>query len=140
MWSKRVLLKYWAVQVAGWVVVFVFAWLAAEFFEWPKRVVWIVLGIWAAKDALLYPFVWRAYDQRDAQLSAYPSEGAEGTVLRRLAPDGLIRVNGERWKAVGEGGAHVDEGERVRVLARHGMQLTVVALSSDGHTESSANR
>lgn len=134
MWSAHVLLKYWAIQAAGWVVVLSAAWIAAEFFEWPRKVVWIVFGIWAVKDALLYPLVWRSYSQRAGQSSPYPSEGAEGIVLRRLGPDGLVRVNGERWKAVVEGGGPVGEGERVRVVARDGMKLTVVALTSPGRS------
>jgi membrane-bound ClpP family serine protease len=129
MWSRHVLLKYWAIQAAGWFVLFVAGWFAAEFFDWPKRVVWIVVGVWAAKDALLYPLVWRSFDQRGTPASAYPSAGAEGIVLRRLAPHGWVRVNGERWKAVVEGDACVDEGERVRVVARDGMRLTVVAVT-----------
>lgn len=141
MWSKHVLLKYWAIQAAGWFVVFAVVWIAAEIFEWPKVVVWIAVGIWAAKDALLYPLVWRAYDQRDAQASAYAFEGMEGIVLRRLAPEGSVRVNGERWKAVVQGDGRLSEGERVRVVARDGMRLTVVAVTSPlGDSGSSAKR
>jgi membrane protein implicated in regulation of membrane protease activity len=139
MWSAHVLLKYWALQVAGWLVVFVAAWFAAELFAWPKKIVWLIVGVWAAKDALLYPLVWRAYDQRDARGSAYPDEGAEGVVLRRLAPEGLIRVGGERWKAVAKDGRCVDEGARVRIVDRDGMMLGVVAVESPrGEHRSSA--
>lgn len=126
MWSAHVLLKYWALQAAGWIVVFVAAWFAAELFDWPRTVVWIIVGVWATKDALLYPLVWRAYDQRDARSSAYPEEGAEGVTLHRLDPAGSVRVAGERWRATtGEAEAPIDAGERVRVTGRDGMTLIV---------------
>src|SRR5690606_4168596 len=100
MWSTQVLTKYWALQVAGWIAVFVAAWFAAELFDWPKKVVWIIVVVWAAKDVLLYPLVWRAYEHHDSHASAYPKEGAEGVALQRLDPEGAVRVAGERWKAV----------------------------------------
>src|SRR5690606_23747297 len=105
MWSRPVLIKYWTLQLVGWIVVFAAIWFAADFFEWPRKVVWIVVGIWVAKDALLYPLVWRAYEHRDADTSAYPPEGVEGVVVRRLDPEGAVRIGGERWKAVPAGGA-----------------------------------
>lgn len=136
MWSAHVFLRYWAIQIAGWVVVFVAAWFAAELFGWPKIVVWIIVGVWAAKDALLYPLVWRAYDHRDSRSSAYPPEGAEGVVLRRLDPAGSVRVAGERWNALAvEGDAPVDEGARVRVTGRDGMTLIVVSTRSSARTK-----
>ena len=126
MWSAPVLIKYWTLQLAGWLVVLVAAWIAAELFGWPQKVVWIIVGVWAAKDALLYPLVWRAYEQQDSNASAYPAAGTPGVVLRRLDPQGAVRIGGERWSAVAvEGAAPVGQGERVRVVGREGMTLIV---------------
>lgn len=134
MWSRQVFLKYWMLQLVGWFVVLVVAWLAAELFGWPMKVVWIAVGVWAAKDVLLYPFVWRAYEHSDSHASAYPAEGSEGVALRRLEPDGLVRIGGERWKALTEGHAAIEAGERVRVVARDGMTLIVArAASAEGN-------
>lgn len=125
MWSLRLLLKYIAIQAAGWVVVFAVAWLLAEYFGWPRRVVWAVLALWIVKDAALYPLVWRAYDWRGTR-SAYPPEGSEGVVLRRLSPKGIVRVRGELWNArLADGADETDEGRRVRVTGRDGMTLIV---------------
>ncbi len=125
MWSPHVLLKYWALQAAGWLIVLPVAWLASEIFAWPSKAVWIIFGIWAAKDALLYPLVWRSYDSRGWQASAYPLEGSEAVVLRRLDPEGAVRVRGERWRAASAGAVPIDEGARVRVTGRDGMTLIV---------------
>lgn len=135
MWSKQVLLKYWSLQAAGWVVVFAVLWFAGEVLEWPRRFVWIGLTLWAAKDVVLYPLVWRAYDDSDVPRTGHPQPGAEGVVVRRLDPAGAVRVRGERWRArIAEGSdmgglslgqAPIEEGEHVDVLGREGMTLIV---------------
>ncbi|HEX6995907.1 MAG TPA: NfeD family protein [Gammaproteobacteria bacterium] len=117
---------------------FIVTWFAAELFAWPKKIVWIVVGIWAAKDALLYPLVWRAYEHRDAHAFAYPAAGAKGIVLRRLDPDGTVRIGGERWNAVVEGDGPIEAGERVRVVGRDGMTLVVAADASAAGNDSDA--
>lgn len=130
MWSLHVLIKYVALQSAGWIVVLVLLWLAAQFFEWPKAVVWIGFAIWAMKDLALYPFVWRAYDERGTPRTAHPAEGAEGVAMRALEPIGPVRIGGERWHARASTGerndsGRIDAGERVRVVGRDGMTLIV---------------
>jgi membrane-bound ClpP family serine protease len=133
MWSAHVFLKYWSLQIAGWIVVFAVAWFATELFDWPKRVAWIVVGVWAVKDAVLYPLVWRSYDQRDVPASAYPYAGTDADVLRRLNPTGVVRVRGERWQATAaQGEAPIETGERVRITDRHGMTLTVERTRRSG--------
>lgn len=42
-----------------------------------------------------------------------------------LAPDGLVFIEGERWRAVLEDGGDVSEGERVRVVSASGLRLLV---------------
>jgi membrane protein implicated in regulation of membrane protease activity len=126
MWSTRVLLKYWTIQLAGWVVVFAVAWLLAEHFEWPRRIVWAALALWMVKDAALYPFVWHAYDSRRSTRSPYPGEGVEGVALRRLNPRGMVRIGGELWSAEpADGIRRIEDGETVRVTGRDGMTLFV---------------
>src|SRR5690606_25387648 len=132
MWSRQVLAKYWALQVAGWIGVFVAAWFAAELFDWPRKVVWIIVGVCVAKDVMLYPLVWRAYEHHDSHASAYPRVSAEGAVLPRLEPEGAVRIAGERWKAAAASGVPIGEGERVRVAGRDGMTLIVEPAQSSG--------
>lgn len=42
-----------------------------------------------------------------------------------LAPDGLVFIEGERWRAVLEDGGDASEGERVRVVSASGLRLLV---------------
>jgi membrane protein implicated in regulation of membrane protease activity len=126
MWSAHVLLKYWVIQLAGWVVVLGAAWLIAEYFDWPRRIVWAALGLWIVKDAALYPFLWRAYDGRAPLRSVRPRDGAEGVALRSLNPRGIVRIGGEIWSAeLADGARQIEKGESCRVTARAGMTLIV---------------
>jgi membrane-bound serine protease (ClpP class) len=58
-----------------------------------------------------------------------PTTGAAGLIGQlavvedELGPQGWVRVQGERWRAVADGQAHA--GDRVRVLAVHGLELRV---------------
>ena len=125
MWSARTLIKYWAIQLAGWIVVFAVVWVLAERFAWPRWIVWAIFGFWVVKDAALYPLLWRAYDSGDSA-PAYPDEGAEGVAMRRVGPAGVVRIGGELWKAELNAGARaIEEGEAVRVAGRDGMTLLV---------------
>ena len=61
-------------------------------------------------------------------------QGAEGMVfrsgqvVRRLAPQGLVRIDGELWSAVAMDGTPVEVGERVEVLRLDGLVLCVDRL------------
>jgi membrane-bound serine protease (ClpP class) len=65
---------------------------------------------------------------RTRRLPAYMGEqtlvGRLAVARSRLDPDGLVFLEGGRWTAHAEG-AHVQEGERVRVTAVHGLKLIV---------------
>jgi membrane-bound serine protease (ClpP class) len=50
--------------------------------------------------------------------------GARAVVATDLAPTGQVRVHGELWQARSEAPARI--GDRVRVVERHGLTLTVV--------------
>ena len=129
MWSARTLIKYWAIQLAGWVIVLPVAWLLAAGFGWPRWAAWMIFGLWVAKDVALYPLSWRSYDSRGWTALAYPVEGAEGIAMRRLNPAGIVRIGGELWNAeLAARGRSVEDGEAVRVTGRDGMTLVVESL------------
>ena len=125
MWSGKLLAKYWAIQLPGTVIVIVVLLAAEDSLGWPKWIVWTITAIWVAKDALLYPFVWRAYDP------GYPTaslrmEGAKGMAVDRIAPCGRVRIAGVLWRAeLAHGARGIEEGEAVRVKARRGLTLLV---------------
>lgn len=48
-----------------------------------------------------------------------------GVVVRKLTPSGEISVQGEIWQAKTEDGSTIEEGKKVRVVARQGLVLIV---------------
>jgi membrane-bound serine protease (ClpP class) len=65
---------------------------------------------------------------RTRRMPAYMGEqtlvGRLAVARSRLDPDGLVFLEGGRWKAHAEGG-HVEEGESVRITQVQGLKLTV---------------
>ena len=126
MWSRVVLAKYCAIQLPATVLAIAILLLVEGRLEWPQWIVWTIVALWIAKDAILYPFVWRAYDPSDPAALPYPMEGATGIAVDRIDPSGLVRVSGELWRAeLSRGAPGIEEGETVQVKARLGLTLLV---------------
>ena len=62
--------------------------------------------------------------------------GAEGIVRQRLAPEGLVVVWGETWRATSESG-EIDQGAAVEVTAVDGLRVRVRAVGPDAPAASS---
>jgi len=86
---------------------------------------WGAIAVWLAKDLVLFPFVWRAYD-RDRLRELQSLVGIEGIVEERLAPFGYVRVHGEFWQAetIGDG-SPIEKGEIVKIQKIEGLKLFV---------------
>lgn len=125
MWSAGVLAKYWALQLPAAALVAVLLHLARDPFGLQDWLVWSLVAAWVAKDAALYPLVWRSYDPEPVG-TANSFEGARGVAAERLAPAGYVHVQGELWQAeLVDRSAAVDRGAPVRVLALRGLTLLV---------------
>lgn len=122
----RVVLRYTVLQILGLFVfvsalLFVRTWLIA----FPLWLFWLLIVLWVAKDAALYPLVWKSYDTGSSCEPGLPV-GLSGVARERLDPSGYIEVAGELWKAeVPEGTGAVEEGQEVRVTGRKGLTLSV---------------
>ena len=58
-----------------------------------------------------------------------PEGGQHGTTVSPLAPDGVVRVDGQLWSARAATG-RIEPGQTVRVLAREGLMLVVILAAS----------
>jgi membrane protein implicated in regulation of membrane protease activity len=126
MWSGLVLAKYWAMQLPAIVILTVVVLALGDGLGWPPWVVWTIVAVWVAKDASFYPFVWRSYDPSYPTALPYPMEGAKGVAVDRIDPSGPVRIGGEFWCAeLSRGTRRIEQGETVRVTARHGLTLLV---------------
>ena len=124
-WSTRTLFKYAVLQLPG-LALLIFILVAVQ--RWVDLPQWFIWGspvIWVAKDVILFPLVWRAYDSR-APDAAHTMIGAKGVANERLAPGGYMQVRGELWRAeIGEGERQIEKGETVEVEGIRGRVLLV---------------
>jgi membrane protein implicated in regulation of membrane protease activity len=123
-WPARAIRKYVLLQLPELVALIILLKLLQRWFPIPEWLFWISIAVWVLKDAILFPFVWRAYD------SGRPEDdritGARGIAKERLAPSGYVFVRGELWKAVlMKGIPPIEEGEGVLVHGKKGLTLVV---------------
>ena len=124
-WSSRILLRYWLLQLPALALLVLILMFAQRWVDLPTWIFWGSLAIWVVKDAVLYPFVWRAYDWERSEDSS-SMVGAKGIAKELLAPLGYVQVRGELWKAELAGGYEpVEEGEPVLVQKIRGLTLIV---------------
>jgi len=132
--TVRVVLRYALLQVPGTALLILILIQVRHWLDLPAWFVWGLLTIWVAKDAVLFPFVWRAYDW-DRSGQAHSMVGTRGIAKERLAPSGYVQIRAELWKAEVMGGSPpIDKGEAVRVEEIHGLTL-LVRPEKEGGTE-----
>jgi membrane protein implicated in regulation of membrane protease activity len=132
--SSRVFRRYAAFQAPGLLLV------AAGLFA--LRVVvdlplWVPLAgtfVWVVKDLAMFPVLKSAYgdDSEGPTVS-----GLKGVVVDTLAPSGLVRVQGELWRATSaQRDLAIGRGAVVQVKDRRGLTLVVTPWTAEpGHSE-----
>jgi membrane protein implicated in regulation of membrane protease activity len=135
-----VLAKYVALQVPGWIALVAVLGFARWMFWVPGWVVWAGLLLLVAKDAAIYPFIWRSF-AASADDAPHPRVGTVGVVDSDLAPSGYVRVRGELWRAtIAEreqaAGGVLPAGARVRVEAVRGLELIVCGVETRAPVDS----
>jgi membrane protein implicated in regulation of membrane protease activity len=131
-WTVRVLVRYIILQVPGTALLIL---ILIQIHKWFDLPVWSIYGLVAisvAKDVILFPFVWRAYEW-NSHGDAHSMVGRQGTARERLAPSGYIRIHGELWKAeLKNGNPPMEKGEAVRVEEVRGLTLLVAPSREEG--------
>ncbi len=117
---------YVLLQVPGGLLAALLLWLAVHL-GWLSAG-W-ALGLWLGwvlKDCALYPMVRDAFRSTDGR--SEPLIGRRGVVAESLAPQGLVRLGGEIWRAEPLApGESIVAGCAVVVRAVHGLTLLVEA-------------
>jgi len=127
-----VLARYLGFQVPGWLAVGMVGWAAHTWWHVPLWLCVGGLGAWILKDAVMFPFVWRAYTPATGEPDRV-SRGTTGVAQEALAPAGYVRVGPELWKAcLAPDSAPVAAGDRVQIRAVRGLTLEVERLPDDG--------
>lgn len=124
-WSTRIVMRYALLQVIGVALLVLTLIVVQRWVDLPAWFEWGLVAFWVAKDVLLFPFVWRAYDW-DRPGDKNSMIGRRGIAEERLAPSGYVRVSGELWQAEVMGdGPPIDRGEAVRVRGICGITLLI---------------
>jgi membrane-bound serine protease (ClpP class) len=124
-WSTRAVLKYTLLQLPVVVGLIMVLFVIRHWVNIPTWLLWSLVGLLVLKDIVMFPVVWRAYDQsRPGDATAIV--GMRGTAKERLTPSGYVEVHGELWRAeVMESGLSIEKGDRVRVVGIEGLTLLV---------------
>ena len=124
-WSWSVVRRYALLQVPGLVAAVIILFLIRKWFAFSDFYLWVSLGLWVLKDAIFFPFVWRAYDWDDPGQTG-SMIGRQGRVTRKLAPSGYVQIGGELWSAeTAEPSLSIEEGQWVTVESLDGLKLFV---------------
>jgi membrane protein implicated in regulation of membrane protease activity len=124
-WSTRIVVRYSLLQLPALAFIILILILIQRWIDIPWWLGWGFVALWAVKDAILFPFVWRSYDWNGSKV-ANTMMGACGTAKERLAPSGYVEVRGELWKAeVMEDVGPIEAGESVKVQELRGLTLIV---------------
>ena len=124
------LARYTLLQVPGWVVTAAVLAIPLQLELISFRVAATLFGLLMLKDAIIYPFVRRAYEPA-ANNRVEDLIGHLAEVRRDLRPDGYVWLRGELWRAETDGGGDsIAPGNRVRVIGARGLTLIVERESS----------
>jgi len=124
-WTVRILVRYILLQIPGTALLVLILIQLSDWLDLPAWSVWGLVAISVAKDVILFPFVWQAYDwNRQGEVPSMV--GKRGIANERLAPSGYIKIRGELWKAKVVGDSPpIEKGEAVRIEEMQGLILFV---------------
>ena len=130
-WSRRGVVRYALFQIPDTALLLLILLALRHWLDLPAWIMWGVVVVWVAKDILMFPFIWRAYDST-AFRGPHSMIGRRGVAEEQLAPTGYIRVGDELWKAEVIGGRAIEKGETVGIQGIRGLTL-LVEHEADGN-------
>ncbi|MBW1931606.1 MAG: hypothetical protein JRI56_00980 [Deltaproteobacteria bacterium] len=78
-WTVRIMVRYILLQIPGTALLVLILIQLRNWFDLPAWSAWGLVVISVAKDVILFPFVWRAYDW-DRQGETHLMVGKRGTI------------------------------------------------------------
>ena len=127
MWRRRAsnLLKLLALMADEIIVgVFIFLILPEIGVEIPLWAGLLVMSLLLVKDFLIAPFVLGGGADKRPETGPESLVGRTALVVEDLSPEGVVKIDGELWKAECLNGT-AKAGERVRVVSVHGTRVLV---------------
>lgn len=131
-WSTGVIIRYVLLQIPGFVLLTVVLLLLHSWFNLSLTVMFILLAVWAVKDIILFPFVWKAYAPAGLFAAGERLVGERGYAVENLDPTGYVRIKHELWRArIPDGHPPISPDSPVIVEEQHGLTLIVTAARPD---------
>lgn len=126
--TARVALRYLLFQLPGWFVAAGVLALAVDLFGVAGWLALAAFALFVAKDAVLFPFVRRAYERNHDPPHPVGETGVAEDEID--GGEGWVRVGRELWRAKrAPGAAAIPRGAHVRVVALHGHRVAVELLA-----------
>ena len=137
-WSKHALGKYIALQIPAAALAGLMLWLLWRYNVLSSWLAWCLLFLWIAKDAVLFFYLWPAYEP-SGKYGPLSPVGQVGVVMENPENKNMrVRVRGESWRASSETDkGPLRAGQSVRVVDREGLLLVVRPEENDGENVSS---
>ena len=128
---SRVYLRYGLLMIPGTLALVLFLIVIRHWVMIPLWLFGTIVALSIAKDVIMFPFVWKAYDQKPSTIPG-AMIARRGIAKERLAPGGYIQVGGELWRAekIGDG-PPIEMGEWVCVKRMEGLKLFVVPMKNE---------
>ena len=137
---KSIYLRYILLNIPEFVAMLLILVVIQYWVVIPVWLLWSIIGFWIVKDAILFPFIWRAYDWDRAGKSR-SMIGERGVAKEKLIPAGYVKIRGELWRAEKIGaGPPIEEGQPVRVKKMEGLTLFVVPEHTEDIEQKAADR
>jgi membrane-bound ClpP family serine protease len=115
-------MRYALIQVPELIMLILVLVLLRQWMNIPVWIVWTFVILWTAVNVVMFPFLWRAFEKKDA--SSLP--GSRGITIDRLSPSGYVRINNELWHARAiDGESAIEKNEVVSIKDMHGLTLFV---------------
>lgn len=122
--SRATLTKYILLQLPGLALLLVILLVLDHWLQLSSPLFWGIVLLWIAKDALLFPLVWKSY-QATPTPGHHPLIGQSAETVEPLSPTGYARIAGELWACRLESGGELPPGRRVIVTGFDGLTLRV---------------
>ena len=128
--ARPIYLRYILLNIPGLAAVILILIIIQHWVVLPGWLFWSIIVFWIVKDALLFPFVWRAYDWERPGRSR-SMIGERGLAKEQLAPAGKVQIHGELWRAVKiDDGPPIEIGQSVKIVKMEGLTLFVERVTS----------
>jgi membrane protein implicated in regulation of membrane protease activity len=128
---KPIYIKYILLNIPELAAVILILIIVEYWVVLPAWLFWSIIGFSIVKDAVLFPFVWRAYG---GEQTGQPRSmiGERAIARERLAPSGYVQIHGELWRAekIGDG-PPIEIGQTVKIVKMKGLTLMVEPVKPD---------